>query len=778
MPRAASRTRKTAAQIAARLPKGRERSIDLATAHWLTGWGLIGSNAPDRALAILGPALASVEAADPDTKLQGDLLRCRGIALSMLGRVQEALGDFQNAYRIFERIHDARGQAISLQDLGTIYLEAGDYPRMLRYYSQSAEMKIDDLPTMLTARNNIALADFKMGRFAESIAQYKLAASAARAIGSAQLEANVLSNLAHSQDSAGQLDAAERTIAQALAVIAADPSASGERPSVLTVAAEVAEKRGNLVKARENLAQAFAGVNLNTTDQSFIYSHKVAYSVYRRLGEDSLALAQLEAYARLDAQARTLAANANAALMGARFDFANQTLKIAQLKAGELRRDVRIAASNARFHRIVFLISGGAGAAILSLLIFALLSTRRSRNEIAGVNADLSTSNAALEKALRAKTEFLATTSHEIRTPLNGILGMSQVILADRAVAGPLRERIEVVHSAGQAMRALVDDILDVAKMESGHLTITPDEMNLHQIFTEARKLWAGEAERKGLALIFETEDSPIRIIADEQRLRQIVFNLLSNALKFTISGEVRVAAVATMEDGAEMLAIRVSDTGIGIPADKYAEIFESFRQADGGTTRRFGGTGLGLTISRNLATAMGGTIAVESRENEGSSFTLTLPIVRPAAAEPRSEAPAGPAAGPRPLSASRVLVVEANPLTQGMMRALLHPRCQALAVAGSPDAAAVALSEGQFDVIIADLAAVGGVGAVAALAASAGERAAVVILSASLDHAQEVTLAADGASLVLAKPIGGGALIAALARIVGPEPAPLSEAA
>ncbi len=221
-------------------------------------------------------------------------------------------------------------------------------------------------------------------------------------------------------------------------------------------------------------------------------------------------------------------------------------------------------------------------------------------------------------------------TSHEIRTPLNGILGMTQVLLADRRVEADLRNRIEVVNSAGETMRALVDDILDVAKMESGELTIVAEKTDLAAILKETHQLWSGQAEAKQLGIELETEDAPRLILGDGGRIRQIVFNLMSNALKFTLEGKVTLRVSAeSRDDGGETLRIEVIDSGVGIPDDMLEIIFESFKQVDAGTTRQFSGTGLGLAICKRLAEAMGGTIFAKSVLGSGSTFTILLPLIR-----------------------------------------------------------------------------------------------------------------------------------------------------
>jgi signal transduction histidine kinase/ActR/RegA family two-component response regulator len=312
--------------------------------------------------------------------------------------------------------------------------------------------------------------------------------------------------------------------------------------------------------------------------------------------------------------------------MGAQFDFANQELEISKLKTDTLEKEVQLARTRAQQRTIIF------SAAILLVLVgvtggsIHYRSVVRSRNEIRKKNDELSQSNLFLEKALKAKSEFLATTSHEIRTPLNGILGTTQVLIHSARMPEEVRERVELIQIAGEAMKGIVDDLLDVAKMESGTIEVADECFNLQTALSEVSRFWADSAANKGLILAAELEASPSFIMGDEKRLRQIVYNLLSNAVKFTDEGRVSLCAEVDVEnDGA--LVIKVSDTGCGIPEDELDRIFAPFHQVDGGKTRRHGGTGLGLSICQNLAAALGGTVSVSSRLSEGSTFVLRLPL-------------------------------------------------------------------------------------------------------------------------------------------------------
>jgi len=274
---------------------------------------------------------------------------------------------------------------------------------------------------------------------------------------------------------------------------------------------------------------------------------------------------------------------------------------------------------------------------------------------------------------------------------------MTQVMLADRTLAGAVRERLEVVQGAGLTMRALVDDILDVAKMESGNLTIDPVPMDFAALANEVVRLWSEPAAAKGLDFVSDLAAAPGWIVSDPSRLRQLLFNLLSNALKFTAAGQIGLRATTSAEGMADRLQIAVFDTGIGIPADKLDDIFESFRQADSSTTRQYGGTGLGLTICRNLAQALGGTILVSSIPGQGSTFTLDLPLAYADAPAAAQDATAG---------AGGVLILERNPITRAMLRAVFEKAVARLHFAADDQEALELLDLEQFAALIIDEAA------------------------------------------------------------------------
>ncbi len=744
-PASSARIAQIASQEAVNLTDQRARAVAQATAMWLQAEAYIRLGQPDRAASPISNAFKHAKNMSANTRLFADIMLTKGGLDSAQGRVAAALESYQAAYRIFHRLGIERSQAMALVQISILYFDAKDYGSSLRYLRQARrDYRVDDALS-LAILNNTALVLEDDGQRLAAVKQLQNAYHLAEQMGSTTLQAQILRNLARNQLAREDFRGARRSISLAEDLL---PEGSDtDRRSLLSVSAQAALQQGDVARAGQLIGESFAGVDLSRTTIVQREAHQTAFETYRALGEAERALAHLVALKRLDDEATKLATTTSTALMGARFDFANQELRIATLKASDLQRKVLFERAQARTQRWILIGTVAATAIIIALLGIWLFTLQRSRNAIRAANDDLAETNAALGKALAAKTEFLATTSHEIRTPLNGILGMTEVMLTDRGLSADLRDRLGVVHGAGITMRALVDDILDVAKMETGRLTIEQAPYDLEATIRDASRLWEEQAAAKGLSFALSLGECPRWVQGDAARVRQIVFNLLSNAMKFTQAGSVGLSGWCE----GEMLHIRVRDTGIGIPPDKLEDIFESFRQADASTTRRFGGTGLGLAICRNLARAMGGDVAVASRLGEGTDFTLTLPLVR-AAAPDAVEIP----------DERVLLVVDRNPIQRAMWRSLFAAH-GAVAFAASAEDAATRMAQGHVAAVLVDEASVRDEGAVEAIAAAARGGPPVALLWPAPDPQQIAAWKAAGITQVIAKPVAGAAVVAAL---------------
>jgi signal transduction histidine kinase/DNA-binding response OmpR family regulator len=282
--------------------------------------------------------------------------------------------------------------------------------------------------------------------------------------------------------------------------------------------------------------------------------------------------------------------------------------------------------------RMVNLVAGGL-ALILAALVWIAVLRRRVRIQ----TADLQQAKEAAEDASRTKGEFLANMSHEIRTPMNGVLGMTQMAL-ETDLTDDQREYISLARQSADALLTVINDILDFSKIEAGKLDLDAIPFRIRDTLADDLRTVAMRAQEKDLELVYEIADAiPEMLIGDPGRLRQIVLNLVSNAIKFTMQGEIAVSAMLeTQSAGTVVLHFSVRDTGIGIPPEKQELVFGAFSQADSSTTRRFGGTGLGLSISKQLVALMNGKIWLESTVGEGSCFHFTAEFKYEAkAAEP-----------------------------------------------------------------------------------------------------------------------------------------------
>jgi len=355
--------------------------------------------------------------------------------------------------------------------------------------------------------------------------------------------------------------------------------------------------------------------------------------------------------------------------------------------------------------------------------------SRKLESEIAKQTRELRSANARLEQASKMKSEFLANMSHELRTPMNAIIGFSGLLM-DSLEDDDLQEYVLTIKRSASALMVLINDILDLAKVEAGKLDLDLKPFIPALLLKTVVAMFHSQAKDKGLSVTFEIDPLvPEGIIGDDHRLQQMLVNLIGNAMKFTSEGEV-VARVECCENvGAEKtLRFSVSDTGIGVPLDRQKAIFEKFTQADGSTTRQFGGTGLGLAITCQLAELMGGSIDLRSAPGEGSIFSFEIPLKKCSDSELMELAKDNPkqstdsqgvetAAGSKDKGKEQsigtddtheyhmnVLVVEDNPVNQRLASLLISKEGCSVDVAGDGLQALDSLKKEKYDLVLMDV--------------------------------------------------------------------------
>ncbi|MEE3623308.1 ATP-binding protein [Nitrospirillum sp. BR 11752] len=399
---------------------------------------------------------------------------------------------------------------------------------------------------------------------------------------------------------------------------------------------------------------------------------------------------------------------------------------------------------------------------------------RAARDTLTVAAAELEQARRVAEDANVAKSVFLTATSHEIRTPLNGIIGAIQLLAAE-PLAPLQRDLAAIIRDSAQTLLLLVDDLLDLSKLEAGRVELVETEFQLAAVVTEAARLMEGQARAKGLALttrIAPEAAAPFR--GDARRLRQVLLNLLGNAVKFTDRGEVQVMAEVVDAHGQDAhVVLTVRDTGIGMTADQQARLFNRFVQGDDGIAQRYGGSGLGLSICRELVTLMGGTITLHSAPGQGSAFVidLTLPRLPVQAADPAPDS--GSPAVPKRGAGRRVLVVEDNSINARITEMMLRTEGYTVLLASDGAAgAAIALGDPPVDLVLMDIQMAGLDGLEATRRIRAGEppgrRVPVIAMTANAMVGMREEYLAAGMDDYVSKPFDQNRFLDLVARWTG----------
>ncbi|RQS12371.1 sensor histidine kinase [Burkholderia sp. Bp9002] len=646
----------------------------------------------------------------------------------------------------------------SLQSLDTKLAEIVD-PYAMRIFK--ARRRLDEATAFqLQAAQIKYLSALVKGRIEELTAQFRLVAQSADAEQLARADREIRTGVDELAESANALRAA---------LVASGQGALSRTHDVVPLAAELAGSARRIVATKQRTLANDATMQRIVADIDTTANR--------------LAAAAEQEVVRVDLQQRSIVSQVYRAMAGAVAMIVVVSLLLAVVGLAVSHRiGTSIAHPLSHLTRTMARIRGGSDLSLrvrhqgTDEVATLIAGFNTMLDEIERRDVELQAAIAAAEAANSAKSEFLARMSHEIRTPMNGVLGMTE-LLQRTTLTAKQRNFVDTVYRSGQTLLTIIDDILDFSKIEAGKLVLERIAFNLYQLLDDVVSLLEPTARRKALALRFRKHDPvPEWVRGDPVRLRQILTNLVGNAIKFTERGQVELA-VSSPQHG--LVAFAIADSGIGIAPDVSAQLFKPFQQADSSTARKYGGTGLGLVISRQLAEMMGGALTVESVPGRGSVFTVTARL------EPAGGTGAAAMGASRSLAGLKVLIADDSETDRSVLVEHAIEWQLRFATASSGDDALAQLraaaADGQpFDLAIVDVRMPGmdGISLVRHVRDDPALRALKIITLTAFERMDSIQVARElGIDARLTKPLHGSDLYACIASAMRVTPPRLPSA-
>lgn len=702
-----------------------------------------------------------------------------GQAVQRMGRIDEAYHALQRAYEIRRELGLEAETVTSLVDIATLESLGGEHDRARETFMlalpRAEALGLDSLIGRIFV--NIAYGHIEQGEPDKALEAVGRARQIALELDNPMLIAHSFHNTGEALVDLGRLDEAEPYLLTSL-----DYSRDGNLRSVTGDnyfhLGRIALARGELDLAAEHAGRAHEIATDIRENARLRDITRLQFEIARGRGDTAGALARLEAHLAFKDAVFNRESDRRRALLSAQFDLSAKADRIALLeREGEIR-NLHIAQGESR--RSLYQIGIALTLAVIAFLLYGLQARIASSRALADKARELSAARDQLAEAGRAKSNLLATTSHEVRTPLNGMLGMAQLLL-ETDLDARQRDYAGAILAAGGGLLTVLNDILDFSRLEAGQVDIRPADFPIRPLISVQKPLWDAQAREKSLDFTLDiADDVPECLHTDPDRLRQVLFNLVGNAIKFTNSGDVRLRlSVETGEAGSRHLLIEVVDSGIGIPDDVQEQIFRPYHRGRLPGDGSYGGTGLGLHICREFVGRMGGEIGVESRPGEGSRFHVRLPL---AEAQTEAQPEAAVPASARPAAALRILVAEDNAINQKLISAVLESWGHDYRIVENGKLAVEEVRTATYDLVLMDarMPEMGGIDATRAIRALGGAKARipVIALTANALEGDAEAFARAGIDSHVSKPIDIAVLAAEIERLTAVQDAPAARTA